>query len=75
MADARDARIVLADELVGIGVGTVGIHRAELVDLDQFVVEAIALLLEEDRTLAVEFDRQRDERHDRRNEDEEQRAR
>ena len=56
-ADARDARIALGDKLRGRGVALVDIHRAELVDLDQLVVEAVALLLEEDRPAAVEFDR------------------
>ena len=34
-------------------------HRAELVDFDQLVVEAIALLLENHRTFAFELHRQR----------------
>ena len=48
-ADAGDARVAPGDELRGRGVGLVGIHRAELVDLDLLVVEAEALLLEEHR--------------------------
>ena len=41
------------------------IHGAELVDFDQLVVEAVALLLEQDRAVAVELDGERDERHHR----------
>ena len=44
-------------------VGRLDIHRAELEHLDQLVVEAIALLLEENRPAAVEPDRDRDDRH------------
>ena len=40
-------------------IGLVGVHRAELVDLDQLVVEAVALLLEEHRAAAVELDGER----------------
>ena len=61
-----DARVVLGHELGRIGVGLVDEHRAELEDLDQLVVEAVALLAEQHRALAVELDRQRDQRHHRR---------
>ena len=64
-ADAGDARIALGHELGRIGVGLVDVHRAELEDLDQLVVEAVALLAEQHRALAVELDRQRHQRHHR----------
>ena len=73
-ADAGDARIALGDQLGGVDVGLVDIHRAELVDLDQLVVEAVALLLEEHRPLAVELDGQRRERHHRRGKQEDESA-
>ena len=73
-ADTGDARVVLGDELARGGVGLVGVHRAELVDLDQVVVEAVALLLEEHRPAAVELDENRDHRHHRRQADEQQAA-
>ena len=40
----------------------VDVHRAELEHLDQLVVEAVALLPEEDRARAVELDGECDER-------------
>ena len=55
----------LVTSLRGGRIGLVGVHRAELVDLDQLVVEAVALLLEEHRPAAVELDGERDERHHR----------
>jgi hypothetical protein len=64
-ADAGHARIVGRHQLAGVGVGLVGIHRTELVDLDQLVVEAVALLLEQHRAAAVELDGDGDDRHDR----------
>ena len=64
--DAGDPRIVPGHELRRGRVGLVGVHRAELEHLDQLVVEAVALLLEEDRSAAVEPDRERDQRHHRR---------
>src|SRR6185437_14879183 len=45
-SDASDAWIILGDEFVGGCVRSVRIHRAEFVDLDQIVIEAVALLLE-----------------------------
>ena len=72
--DAGHARVALGDELRRVGVGVAGIHRAELVDVDQLVVEAVALLLEEHRSLAVELDGERDSRHDRRSEQQDQTA-
>src|ERR1700674_1394394 len=38
-ADAGDARIVLGDDLQGVGVARLDIERAELEHLDQLVVE------------------------------------
>ena len=55
----------LVTSLAAAGVGHVGVHRAEFVDLDQLVVEAVALLLEQHRAAAVELDGERDQRHDR----------
>ena len=52
-ADAGDARIALGHELGRIGVGLVDEHRAELEHVDQLVVEAVALLAEQHRALAV----------------------
>ena len=72
--DAGDARVSLGDELRCSRVGLVDIHRAELVDLDQLVVEAVALLLEQDRSAAVEFDCDRNHGHNRRQGDERERA-
>ena len=51
----------LVTSLLAVGVGLLGIHRAEFVDLDQLVVEAVAPLLEEHRALAVELDGDRDQ--------------
>ena len=57
----------LVHELRGASASAlVGVHRAELVDLDQLVVEAVALLLEEHRPLAVELDGDRGQQHHRR---------
>ena len=63
-ADPGDARVVLGDELFGRRVGLIDIHRAELVNLYQLVVETVAALLEQHRAFAIELDGQRDEQHD-----------
>ena len=47
-ADTGHAIIGPGHEQVGVGVAAVGVHRAELADLDQLIVEAVALLAEED---------------------------
>jgi hypothetical protein len=67
-------RIALAHQQGGGGVALVDIHRAELVDLDQLVVEAVALLLEEHRAAAVELDGDRRQQHDRGREQEQEAA-
>ena len=51
-SDRCDARIALGDGVAGRRVAHIGVHRAELVDVDRLVVEAVALLLEDDRPLA-----------------------
>ncbi|MNJ80153.1 hypothetical protein D3C77_784270 [compost metagenome] len=51
---------------VGVGVALLVVHRAELEHLDQPVVVAVALLLEEHRPARVDLDRQRDQQHHRR---------
>src|SRR5690606_5111913 len=53
-ADAGHARIVPGHGFLRRRVGLVRIHGAELVDLDLLIVEAVALLLEEDGSLAVQ---------------------
>ena len=64
---------LLGDHLLRRRIGDVVVHRAELEDLDHLVVEAVALLPEEDRTGAVEPDGDhRGEQH-RRQQDERQR--
>src|SRR6187551_2234806 len=55
-ANTRYPRIALGDRPDRGRIGLVGVHRAELVDLDDFVVEAMAFLLEEHGSLAVELD-------------------
>ena len=60
-ADPGDTLVILVDLLGGVGVGVLDIERAKLVDLDELVVEAMAPLLEEDRSLAVELDGERDQ--------------
>ncbi len=51
-ADAGDARIALGDgDLRRRVASDDGVHRAELEDVDDLVVEAVALLPEEDRAL------------------------
>src|SRR5262249_35151887 len=56
------------------GVALIDIHRAELVDLDQLVVETVAFLLEEHRPATVELDRKSGDEHDRRQTDQRQTA-
>ncbi len=45
-ADASHARIAARHQFGGSRIGLVGVHRAELVDFDQFIVEAVAALAE-----------------------------
>src|SRR5690606_4059132 len=54
-ADACYPRIALRHRLARGGIAVFNIHRAELVDLDHLVVEAVPLLLEDHRPLAVEL--------------------
>ena len=56
--DARDAWIVAPCQLLGVGVGLIGVHGAEFQHLNQAVVEAVALLPEQYRAPAVELDQQ-----------------
>src|SRR4051794_3069882 len=65
-ADAGDAGIVLGHDLGRKRIGLVVIHRAEFEHVDAFVVEAETFLPEQHRARAVELDRQRDQRHHRR---------
>src|ERR1700759_1026574 len=58
-ADAGYPRIVLGNALLHGMVGFVGVERTEFVDLDGLIVEAMASLLEENRTAAVEFNGKR----------------
>ena len=68
-ADAGDARVVARRELARrCDPSWFDVHRAELEDLDQLVVEAVALLAEEHRAGAVEPDGERDREHHRREE-------
>src|SRR5579875_1249958 len=61
--DPRDARIALAHQFRRAEIERVDIHGSEFVDLDHLIVEAIALLFEEDRTLRIQPDGKGDERH------------
>ena len=56
----------LVTDPAGVGIGVVVVERAELEDLDHFVVEPEPALAEQDRTGAVEPDRERRQRHERR---------
>src|SRR3546814_11902272 len=47
--DPGDARIAAPGQLLGVVVGLVVIHGAELPHLDQLIVEAVSLLSEQDR--------------------------
>ena len=64
----------LVTALLGGRVGHVGIHRAELVDVDDLVVEAVPLLPEDHRALAVELDGDRGRQHHRREDDDAEQA-
>ncbi|MNL44766.1 hypothetical protein D3C87_1673620 [compost metagenome] len=55
-ADAGHARVPLGDQLGGPRVQHVGPHRAELVDADQLIVEAVARLHEKHRPPALDLD-------------------
>ena len=50
---------------IGVHVGDIGIQRTEFIDLNQVIVEAITLLLEQDRSSAIELDGECDDRHER----------
>ncbi|MCY1310405.1 hypothetical protein D9M70_605880 [compost metagenome] len=64
-ADRRDARVALGHGVACRRVAHMRIHRAELVDLDRLVVEAVPLLLEDDRAGRGGFDRDGGAQHDR----------
>ena len=65
-ANASDTRIALADEAHRIGIAQIDIHQAELMDLDELVVEIVAALPEQDRPFAAEAHRERDDEEERR---------
>ena len=64
-SDLGHARIALGHDDAGGGVALVGVHRAELEDLDDLVVEAVALLHEKDRPLGIKLDGDGGGNHDR----------
>ncbi len=64
-ANGRYARIVLGDGLFCGRIAEFRIHGPELPDVDGFIVEAMALLLEEDRPLGRRFDGDCRAHHDR----------
>src|SRR5450631_809221 len=73
-SDPGDAAVVLGHDLGGERVGLVVVQRAKLEDIDAFVVEPEALLAEQHRTRTVEFYGQRNQRHDRRGQQQNERA-
>ena len=73
-ADRGHARVAAGDERRCGRIEPVDIHRTEFVDLDQFVVEAVALLAEQDRPLRCRLDGDRDGKEKRRQENEAERA-
>ena len=64
-SDARDAAIVLGHDLGRGRIGLIVIQRAKLEDVDALIVEPEPLLAEQHRAGAIELDRERDQRHDR----------
>ncbi len=68
-ADACDARIVLCRDLLCGRITFVRIHGAELPDIDDLIIEAMALLLEDYRAFAVQLDGNGGRQHDGRQED------
>ena len=64
----------LVTTLVASGSAMFVVHRAELEDVDELVVEAVALLPEQHRAAAVELDRERDQRHDRQRQQQDRKA-
>src|SRR5882724_3739440 len=64
--DAGDAAVVLGHDLRGQRVGLIVVQRAKLEDVDALVVESETLLAEQHRARTVELDRNRDQRHQRR---------
>ena len=65
-SDAGDARIIPGHDRGGQRIGLIMVQRTELEDVDALIVEAEPLLAEQHRTRAVELDRERDHRHQRR---------
>src|SRR6516164_7525025 len=63
-ADPGDARVATLHQPGGRRIALIRMHGAELVDFDQLVVEAVALLLEENGAAAVELDRNCSQQHD-----------
>src|SRR6185437_3273813 len=65
-ADAGDAAVVPGHDPGSRRIGLIVIERAKLEDVDALVVEPEPLLTEQHRSGTVELDRQRDQRHQRR---------
>ena len=64
----RDTRVVARGGFSGADVAHVGVHRAELEDVDRLVVESDARLHEEHRPRTAEAHEQRGNEQDRREE-------
>ena len=71
-SDAGDAAVVFGDHLRGQRIGLIVKQRAEFEDVDALVVEAEAFLAKQHRARTVELDRERDHRHHRRNQQQDQ---
>src|SRR5882757_9128048 len=72
--DPGQARVVAHRPRRARGVALRRLHGAELHHTDDLVVEAIAILHEEDRSWAVEFDKGGDDDHERQEQEEEERT-
>src|SRR5450631_162914 len=64
--DPGDAAVVFGHDLDGQRIGLIVVQRAKLEDVDALVVEAEPLLAKQHRPRTVEFYRERDQRHQRR---------
>src|ERR1700692_1542464 len=65
-SDPGDAGVVLGHDPGRQRIGLIVIQRTKLEDVDALIVETEPLLAEQHRTRAVELDRERDQRHERR---------
>src|SRR6201998_2686415 len=63
--DPGDAAVVLGHDLGGERIGVMVVQRSKFEDVDALIVEPEPLLAEQHRSRAVEFDRERDDRHHR----------